>query len=273
MEVCSPVSGETLAVLHPDAFVGREAKVVKKTLTARLGVSRFRLRLFVEDSSCEIDDGEVFTSTPANVQVVVLGFLPDDRTKDQRMMDAARNNELIELETLLKSPRNPNTKNDDGKIPVHDAANMGRIEAVQLLLEAGSEKDAQAAGYFAATPLHLAAYEGHLDVVRLLVEADAEKDLLAELGVTPAYLAALQGHLGVARYLVEAGADKDQASNDGATPLYIAAQHGHLDVVSLLVEAGADKDQVHNDGTTPLYIAAQQGCLDVVRFLLEASRR
>ena len=37
MEVCSPVSGETLAVLDPDAFLDQEAKVVKEALTARLG--------------------------------------------------------------------------------------------------------------------------------------------------------------------------------------------------------------------------------------------
>ena len=59
MEVYFFASGERLASLDAADFEGKTAKVVKQLLTAQLGVSRFRQRLFVADGSREIPDDEV----------------------------------------------------------------------------------------------------------------------------------------------------------------------------------------------------------------------
>ena len=67
MEVCSAVSGETLAFL--DAVEEKSAKAVKQALALRLGVPRFRQRLLLDDGS-EIE-GEVCAS---RVQLVILDF-------------------------------------------------------------------------------------------------------------------------------------------------------------------------------------------------------
>lgn len=58
MEVYFFASGERLASLDAADFEGKTAKVVKQLLTAQLGVSRFRQRLFVADGSREIPDDE-----------------------------------------------------------------------------------------------------------------------------------------------------------------------------------------------------------------------
>jgi hypothetical protein len=63
MEVCSAVSGETLAFFDVDAFQGKSAKAVKQSLAVQIGVPRFRQRLFREDSSDQIPDEE-FLSPP-----------------------------------------------------------------------------------------------------------------------------------------------------------------------------------------------------------------
>ena len=55
MEFCFPASGETLTVLE-DELQGQTAKAVKKTLAAKVGISRFKQKFFVEDDSHEIQE-------------------------------------------------------------------------------------------------------------------------------------------------------------------------------------------------------------------------
>ena len=203
------LSGASLA-LAQDEFEGKTAKTVKQALAVQIGVTRFRQRLFSEHGS-EIPDDEVFASAPVKLQMVVLDFYPADAQRNQQVISASMDNDLIALEKFLNSPSNPNVADENGNAPLLYAAGNGHVESMLLLLEAGADKDQ--ANNQGATPLFIAARNGHLDVVR---------------------------------YLVEVGADKDQANNQGATPSHIAARNGHLDVVRHLGEAGADKDQAEN---------------------------
>ena len=221
MEVCFLTSGETLAVLE-DELQGQTAKAVKKALAAKVGISRFKQRFFVEDGS-EIQDDEVLDLAPLKIQLVVLEFWPTDDEETQKMILASRDNHVVALERLLQQPRNPNDANEDGKTPLFHAAEQGHVQVVELLLEAGANTD---------------------------VSESAE-------GYTPLWLATRNGHLNIVQFLVEHGADKDQAQKDGATPFFAAAEGGHLDIARFLVEHGADKDQADINGRTPLLLQLQ----------------
>lgn len=83
MEVHFLESAEMLTTLDPDDFDGKIARKVKQTLAAHLGVSRFWQRLFAEDDFREIQDDEVFGSSPMKVQLVMLEFLPPDAEEDK----------------------------------------------------------------------------------------------------------------------------------------------------------------------------------------------
>ena len=79
MEVCSAVSGETLAFLDPKDFKGKSAKYVKQCLAAKVGATRFRQKLFADglDGSDTPDDA-IFAQASVKVQLVILDFwLPD----------------------------------------------------------------------------------------------------------------------------------------------------------------------------------------------------
>ena len=268
MEVCFLTSGETLTVLE-DELQGQTAKAVKKALAAKVGISRFKQRFFLEDGSHQIQDDEVLDPVPVKIQLVVLEFWPTDDEVSQKMISASRDNGLVALEQLLQHPRNPNVASNDGKTPLFHAAELGHVGLIELLLEAGTKTD-QPEFARRRTPLFVAACNDHLDTVRVLVEHGAAKDQAANDGATPLFVAAETGNLDIVRFLVEAGAAKDQAANNGATPLMIAAEAGNLDIVRFLVEAGAAKDLTANNGATPLMIAAEAGNLDIVRFLVEA---
>lgn len=105
MEVCFLASGERAALLDAAEFEGKTAKTVKQALAAEIGVSRFRQRLFLEGDASEIHDGDVFTSVPQTLQLVVLEFCPPDVAEDEKLMVAARDNDTVGLEELLKRPQ------------------------------------------------------------------------------------------------------------------------------------------------------------------------
>lgn len=294
MEVCFLASGKRGAVLEAADVEGKTAKAVKHALATKLGVTTFRQRLFLEGDAGEIHDDDIFPSVPLKVQLVVLEFCPPDVTEDKQMMAAARENDTVSLEKLLKCPRSPNTRDAEGQTPLHHAAEHGHVEPMRLLLEACAEIDPQSKqpafatlhvaarnGHVGAvrflpetdmTPLHKAARNGHLEAVRFLVQNSAQKDLTDAIGRTPLGLAVLNGRVDIARFLVEEGANKDELFNKrhGTTALHIEAESGNLDMVRFLVAIGCDKDATDDSGGTPLHRAAEADRLDIVRFLVES---
>ena len=269
MEVRFLASGEKLTVLDGDEFQGCSAKTVKQSLAARHGLTRFSQKLFWENGS-EIADHEVFSSNLVAIQLVVMEFWPPDAEQDQKMISAVWEGDSVELEKLLKSPRDPNVVNKNGFTPLHDAASSGQLESIRLLLEAGAKLEARSTAIQWMAPLHLAARYGHFDVVRVLVEAGAVKDQLATgFGLTPMYFAAQQGHLDIVRWLVEVGARIEPAAVAGFAPLHGAADGGRLDVMHFLLECGAKVDP-KDAPFSPLYTAAHSGHLHIVRLLVES---
>ena len=271
MEVCFLASGQRVAVLEAAEVEGKSAKAVKQALAAKIGVTRFRQKLFLEGDGGEIPDDEIFSSVPPKLQLVVLEFCPANSKLDKQMKSAARNNDTVGLQELLKGPRSPNARDAEGKSLLYHAADQGHVEPMRLLLEAGAEIDAQTAREKMA-PLHKAAEGGHLEAVRLLVQSGAQKDVLDAIGRTPLGLAVFSGHVDIARFLVEEGANKDEIFNKrhGTTALHTEAEDGNLTTVRFLVEIGCDKDAIVEFGGTPLHRAAEADRLDIVRFLVES---
>ena len=74
---------------------------------------------------------------------------------------------------LLEHGHSANIADDDGALPVHDAAAGGFLELVQLLLDRNPE-GINAADNDGDTPLHNAARGGAMDVVTLLLEQGAD---------------------------------------------------------------------------------------------------
>ncbi len=233
LEVLSALTGEQIAVLKTEEGADDSVKGIKQRLAQKIGITRFRLRLLIDNRP--LNDDEAMSLQV--VQLVILDFLPHDLEQDKDMMRACRVWDDKLLEEQLSQPRNPNFENA-GITPLYVAASGGSLKCVNLLLEAGAQTDPGTR----STPLIIAAEEGHLQVVRSLVRAGARIDQgTTDTGATPLHAAAVFGQLEVVRFLVESGANKDQGTTDGTTTLDIAIRNHDHPVVQLLVEFGATR--------------------------------
>ena len=268
-------SGERVATLDAAEFEGKTGKAVKQALAAKIGITRFRQRLFLENDANEIPDDEVFAFVPEKVQLVVMEFCPPNAEEEEEMMWAASGNDTAWLEELLKRPLNPMAiyKDEDmeGMTALHYAAEDGQVEPMQLLLEARAEINANTSSVMGRdfAPLHLAVRRGHLEAVRFLVENGAEKEQPDHTGAAALELAVDWLHFDIARFLVQVGAGQDPVLTKTSQLWPLAAYSGYVEMVRFLVEIGADKEQTDNCGQRPLHIAAKAGDLNIVRFLIE----
>ena len=229
---------------------------------------------------------------------------------------------------VVMNAADPNAKeNWYGQTALMLAAAGNHTEAMQLLIDAGAELDAESSridapeiepdrrqgGFVYAkipegrlTALHFAARQGNAEAVQTLIDAGANLDAQDNYDTTPVVMAVLNGHLGVAAMLLEAGADPNVQDRYGRTPLFTATDLNTLDVnprpappitgdyrpvdiVRLALEHGAEVDLPisdeglpqwvaqgggHNpmlyDGATAFFRAAMSGDVEIMNILLEA---
>ncbi len=192
----------------------------------------------------------------------------------------------------------PNAKeNWYGQTALMLASAGNHTHAMQLLIEAGAELDAESAridapeiepdrrqgGFVYAqipegrlTALHFAAREGHIEAAQTLIDAGANLDAQDNYETTPVVMAVLNGHLGVAATLLNAGADPNVQDRYGRTALFtatdlntmdvnprptpaITGDYSPVDIVSLALEHGAEVDLALTKEGLPAWLAQGAG--------------
>lgn len=123
---------------------------------------------------------------------------------------------------------------------VWKAIKAGRVEEVRTLVS--GRPDLLMFHYIGgATWLHQAANLGDLAMVEMLVEAGIDVNAPRECDPEgPLYDAVGHGHVEVARWLLDHGARLDVGGGARGTPLISAATGGSLAAVQLLLDRGAD---------------------------------
>lgn len=149
-----------------------------------------------------------------------------------------------------------------GRTLLFQAAALGSIEGMQVLLELGAELD------FASHRETVITASSHCqDSLRWLLAHGADPDLRNRYGQTGLIDAALHGNSQNVQFLLEAGASVDLTDSEGRTALWLACNRKRVRIVAMLLAAGADPDRRDNAGRTPLM---QKINLEVARMLLAA---
>lgn len=188
---------------------------------------------------------------------------------EHRVVDAAKNGDLVTVRSLIKSGANINLPEEDGTTALAYAAHQNDLDMILDLLDANAEVNST--NDYGVTPLYLASANADAALIEKLLQAGANPNTGLLSGETPLMVAAERGKLDVARLLLNYDADPNaQEINAGQTALMWAVAAKHGTIADLLVEYEADVRMRSNSGFSPLLFAAQQGDVDTVGALLAA---
>ena len=234
---------------------------LKRALQAKSGTSRFQLRLFFGE--CEVgDEVSLGSLEPLLLSLRVVPYVEifSGSVIDFQFKDVISDNDMEELENLLRLPADP-------KRGLEWAAFFAHDEAMELLLDAAADPNYECWHYFEAldnviptTALHIAIAEADeperhfaTNVVAQLCAAGANVNAVDGEGDAPITVATRCGNMEAVRLLCAARADVDFAApqgddNCGNTALQKAAWKGDADMVQLLLEMRANPDFEDDDG-------------------------
>ncbi|KAK4270595.1 hypothetical protein QN277_019383 [Acacia crassicarpa] len=173
---------------------------------------------------------------------------------------ALTNRNMGMLQTILtKKPNWIHLRNEEGRLPLHQAASLGYHEAVSYLVKKCSscimERDNH--GFF---PIHLACSRGHVKVVEELLKYYPDPtEMLDKNGRTLLHVAAASGKYELVRYILQHPKliiMINQKDNDGDTPLHLATRHWHPKIVhSLTWDSRVNLAMQNQENRTALDIA------------------
>ena len=190
-------------------------------------------------------------------------------TPDERLVAAAKDQDVQTVRALLKAGADVNTRRADGATALLWAAHRNEMEMADLLLRAGA--NVNAAEDRGVTPLALACENRSAPMVAKLLAAGANPNAAQTSGVTPLMTGARTGDVNVVKTLLAHRADVNAAiPATGQTALMWATAERHPDVMRELIAAGADVHAHSKVGFTPLLFATRNGDLEAAKMLIAA---
>jgi ankyrin repeat protein len=207
----------------------------------------------------------------------VFGYLGTPRL-DRKLERAVADGNAQAVAYLLKAGATADAVNagtGSSLTPLGQAAKMGSVKIVKLLLDHGAAMEAQDNdGY---TPLQRAVRSGQFEVVEELLRrgASLKHPRAEDIPLLNRLLlqAAGNGNVRDMRILLDCGAEIEARGGDdlhwNGTPLSIVAYKGYLSAVKFLLDRGADVNAADKDGDTVINAAIIHDKADVVEELLK----
>jgi ankyrin repeat protein len=199
-----------------------------------------------------------------------------DSSDGSLLHEAARFGAAKVCEALVDMGANVSLSDKGGSTPLHETLSLKNWrdgDVARFLIDRGA--DLGAGIRKGGTPLHEAILHDNVEAVDVLIRAGSRLDALSKWGSTPLHSAAsgFYDHANrMCEMLLDAGSDIEVPDRNGWTALHTAAYFDRKSVCELLVARGANlsvlgcncrKDQ------TPFQMAVSQGHGELVRWFIE----
>ncbi|KAF8007964.1 hypothetical protein BT93_K1833 [Corymbia citriodora subsp. variegata] len=168
-------------------------------------------------------------------------------------------------EIINRLPKLLHMKGEDGGTPLHYAASVGNVEAVEFLLSECSYLALQT-DKNGSYPIHIACESGHVDTIRALVKKWPDlTEIKNRKGQNILHIAAKCGNKRAVRHILKRCGEPviietlvNSKDVDGNTPLHLASMHNHWRVLgSLTKNRRIDLQLLNNDNLTALDVAME----------------
>ena len=139
------------------------------------------------------------------------------------------------LSLLLKHQLPLDTKNKEGKTPLHLATKQDNKQTVKLLLHSQANLEAKTK-WEKNTPIHIAASEGKTDLLPYIIAKRANLNATNQGGLTPIQEAGHKEQLASVGILLEQRADlPHHEKTNKPTLIQQAAEAGHVEAVKFSI--------------------------------------
>ena len=189
--------------------------------------------------------------------------------------EAAQNGHHEVVELLLQNGASTNITHDGPyfRIPALNlAAENGQYKVVEMLIENGANVNAVDGTYLNHHPLLYATRKGHLNIVELLLQNGANVNATNRYNETSLHIASENGYAEIAKLLLGYKIDinaKESLPKDGSeTALHKAARGRYDQIVEILAQNGADLDAKNGHQQTPLHLVSTYGYPETAKLLL-----
>lgn len=186
------------------------------------------------------------------------------------LYEAARVGSLDIVKLLLENGANPNALGGRHGSALQAAALWKHSDMVKLLLESGANPNGPDGRYWYGSALQAAAEIGSHNRVKLLLENEADPNAPGGRYGSALQAAAHSGSSDIVELLLENGSNPNALGGLFGSALLAAARKGHLEIVKFLLEHKADPNIRDKLGSSAVTYAAANGHLKMVTVLLEA---
>ncbi|WP_394791357.1 ankyrin repeat domain-containing protein [Rhodoferax sp.] len=190
---------------------------------------------------------------------------------------AAQRGDLAQLQQLLTHQAELNSRDSQGRTPLHVATFARQPQAIRLLAGAGADLGLLENDRYDAVTI-AAVNDDETTLATLLALGASAKLVTSRYDGTALIAAAHLGFEGVVRQLIAAGAPLDHVNNLHWTALIESIVLGdggprHQRTLAALVQAGANLRLNDRAGNTPLQLARTRGYGEMVRLLEQAGAK
>jgi len=189
------------------------------------------------------------------------------------MLEAAARGDVDTLQRLVAAAVSLESANAAGETPLLLAVKNNHLAAAAMLIEAGSNINAQAVNK--DSPWLLAGALGRTEMLRHMLPKGPDFSLRNRFGGNALIPACERAHVETVKLLLTTKIDVNHVNDLGWTCLLeivILGDGGprHVEVAKLVLAAGADPNIADKDGVSPLAHARRKGQTQIAR-LIEAT--